>query len=217
MENTNLEEQQNPEIEKSETISNKVEDEFQEVTEEADQIDESSEENAPSEKSKKSFFGKKKESELEILKQQLVESNTKAAEIHDKYIRLYSEFDNFRKRTQKEKLDIIMHASEDVILNLLPVIDDLERALANIDDSEEMMAVKEGITLIYQKVIRLLQQKGLKPIEAKEKIFDTDFHEAITIIPLPEGVEPNSVMDEIEKGYMLNDKVIRYSKVVIAK
>lgn len=217
MENINLEEQQNPEIEKLETISNKVEDEFQEVTEEVDQTDESSEENVPSGKSKKSFFGKKKESELEILKQQLVESNTKAAEIHDKYIRLYSEFDNFRKRTQKEKLDIIMHASEDVILNLLPVIDDLERALANIDDSEEMMAVKEGITLIYQKVIRLLQQKGLKPIEAKEKIFDTDFHEAITIIPLPDGVEPNSVIEEVEKGYMLNDKVIRYSKVVIAK
>ncbi|MFA7107237.1 MAG: nucleotide exchange factor GrpE [Candidatus Izemoplasmatales bacterium] len=217
MENTNFEEQQNRKAEKVENISINIEDETQEVIDEQDLSDDSSVENASSEKSKKSFFGKKKESELDIAKQQLVESNAKAAEIHDKYIRLYSEFDNFRKRTQKEKLDIIMHASEDVILNLLPVIDDLERALANIDDSEEMMAVKEGITLIYQKVIRLLQQKGLKPIEAKEKIFDTDFHEAITIIPLPEGVEPNSVIEEVEKGYMLNDKVIRYSKVVIAK
>lgn len=217
MENINLDEKQNPEIKKTDTVSIEVENEFQEAAEEQDKIDEFSDENALSGKSKKSFFGKKKESEIDIVKQQLVESRAKAAEIHDKYIRLYSEFDNFRKRTQKEKLDIIMHASEDVILTMLPVIDDLERALANFDDSEEMKATKEGITIIYQKVLRLLQQKGLKPIEAKEKIFDTDFHEAVTIIPLPEGVEPNSVIDEVEKGYMLNDKVIRYSKVVIAK
>ncbi|MDD2411898.1 MAG: nucleotide exchange factor GrpE [Bacteroidales bacterium] len=217
MENKNFDEQQNPDLERSENGSINIENESLESEDKLDQTDESSDENASSGKNKKGFFGKKKESELDIVKQQLVECNAKAAEIHDKYIRLYSEFDNFRKRTQKEKLDIIVHASEDLILTLLPVIDDLERALANFDDSEELMATKEGVTLIYQKMIRLLQQKGLKPIEAIDKIFDTDFHEAVTIIPLPEGVEPNSVIDEIEKGYMLNDKVIRYSKVVIAK
>lgn len=214
MENINKEELEKPEIENPEMATPETTDETlkQGVSSETEA---EAKENV--EKKKKSFFGKKKDSELEKLKEQLEESNAKVAEIHDKYIRLYSEFDNFRKRTQKEKIDIIKNASEDMIVNLLPIIDDFERALANFDSSEEMASTKEGVSLIYQKMMRILNQKGLKLIEAKDKIFDTDFHEAITFIPLPEGVEPNTVIDEIEKGYLLNEKVIRYSKVVIAK
>ena len=214
MENINKEDLEKPEIENAEI---KTPETINESSDQSETINLESDDKENVEKKKKSFFGKKKDSELEKAKQQLEESNAKVAEFHDKYIRLYSEFDNFRKRTQKERLDIIKNASEDVILSLLPIIDDFERALANFDNSEEMASTKEGIQLIYQKMFRLLQNKGLKPIEAKDKIFDTDFHEAITFIPLPEGMEPNTVIDEIEKGYLLNEKVIRYSKVVIAK
>jgi molecular chaperone GrpE len=214
MENINKEELEKPEIENPEMASPETNDETLNQSVSSDGEAEAKEN---VEKKKKSFFGKKKDSELEKLKEQLEESNAKVAEIHDKYIRLYSEFDNFRKRTQKEKIDIIKNASEDMIVNLLPIIDDFERALANFNSSEEMASTKEGVSLIYQKMMRILNQKGLKLIEAKDKIFDTDFHEAITFIPLPEGVEPNTVIDEIEKGYLLNEKVIRYSKVVIAK
>ncbi len=168
-------------------------------------------------KKKKSFFGKSKESELEKLKLELEEKNVKVAEIHEKYLRLYSEFDNYRKRTQKEKLDIIKNASEDLITNLLPIFDDFERALSMMDKSTDIEATKEGVNLIYQKMFRLMQLKGLKAIESKNQAFNTDFHEAITFIPLQEGMEANTIIDEIEKGYLLNDKVIRYSKVVIAK
>lgn len=166
-------------------------------------------------KKRKNIFGK--ESEKDKLKTELEEQKEKFAEVHDKYLRLYSEFDNYRKRTQKEKLEIIKNASEDMIMNLLPVVDDFERALENLQKSDDIEALSEGVNLIFQKFYSILEKKGLKPIEAKNEKFDTDFHEAITQIPLQEGMEENVIVDEIEKGYMLNEKVIRYSKVVIAK
>lgn len=168
-------------------------------------------------KKKKSFFGKSKESEIEKLKLEIEEKNVKVAEIHEKYLRLYSEFDNYRKRTQKEKLEIIKNASEDMITNLLPILDDFDRALAMMEKTTDIESTKEGVNLIYQKMLRLMQQKGLKAIDTKNQLFDTDFHEAITFIPLQEGMEANTIIDEVEKGYLLNEKVIRYSKVVIAK
>ncbi len=168
-------------------------------------------------KKKKNFFGKTKDSEIEKIRLDLEEKGAKMAEIQEKYLRLYSEFDNYRKRTLKEKLEIIKNASEDLITMMLPIIDDFERALSTMEKSTDIEATKEGVNLIYQKMYRLLQQKGLKLIESKNQLFNTDYHEAITFIPLQEGMEPNTIIDEIEKGYLLNDKVIRYSKVVIAK
>jgi len=139
----------------------------------------------------------------------------KLDELNDKYLRLFSEFDNFRKRTQKEKLDLFKTASEDVITAILPVIDDFERAIKSTDGNKVDDHYREGIELIYNKLINILKQKGLEQMSAQGEAFDTDFHEAITHIPAPEPGLKGKVVEEIEKGYKLNDKVIRFAKVVI--
>ncbi len=154
---------------------------------------------------------------LEALHQENDKLSAEKAEIHDKYIRLYSEFDNYRRRTQKEKLDIIKNASEKIIVGLLPVLDDMERALkfetAGQDGPSD--SEKEGISLIYQKMMNFLKQQGLEEIHAVGEPFDVDLHEAVTTMPAPSEEEKGKVLDEIQKGYRLNDKVIRFSKVVI--
>ncbi|MDR0789969.1 MAG: nucleotide exchange factor GrpE [Bacteroidales bacterium] len=138
-------------------------------------------------------------------------------EMSDKYLRLYSDFENFRKRTNKERLDLIQSASESVIKDLLPVVDDYERALNDIDKREDVPAeTKEGLLLIYNKIINTLTQRGLKPIAAVGEKFDENLHEAITQFPAQEEKQKGIVIDEIAKGYYLYDKVIRYSKVVVA-
>jgi len=167
------------------------------------------------EKKKKGLFSKKKESETEILAKQLEEAILAKSEMHDRYLRLYSEFDNYRKRTNKDKLELIKNASEDMIKSLLPVVDDFERAI-KIASNSESDAITEGVLLIYSKLITLLKQKGVSAIESVGKPFDTDFHEAITNIPASHESEKGLVIDEVEKGYMLNDKIIRYAKVVVA-
>lgn len=158
---------------------------------------------------------KKKKSETpEDLNQQW---QAKVDELNDKYLRLYSEFDNYRKRTQKERLDLSRNAGEEMILSLLPVLDDLERALASSlksNDGEEMIP-KEGLQLIYLKFKNLLTQKGLEAITSVGEPFDVDFHDAITNIPAPAEDLKGKVVDEVEKGYKLNGKVIRYSKVIV--
>jgi molecular chaperone GrpE len=136
--------------------------------------------------------------------------------MHDRYLRLYSEFDNYRKRTNKDKLDLIKNASEEMIRVLLPVVDDFERALKTADKLEGSGAMKEGVQLIYSKLTTLLKQKGLTAIESLGKPFDTDFHEAITNIPATEESQKGLVVDEIERGYLLNEKIIRYAKVIVA-
>ena len=133
-------------------------------------------------------------------------------ELKDKYLRLYSDFDNFRKRTAKEKLEMIQTASEKVIVDVLPVIDDMERAMANAGEGE----ISEGIQLIFSKLNNTLTSKGLKPMEAKGQIFNADIHEAITQFPAPTEEDKGKVFDVVEKGYFLNDKVIRFAKVVVA-
>lgn len=148
---------------------------------------------------------------------ELTEWKEKAAEINDKYLRLYSEFDNFRKRTLKEKLELSKTASEDIIVDLLPVIDDFERALKAAEAFEEQAPMFEGMELIYNKLKNILEKKGLKTLESKEEVFDTDFHEAVTYIPSPSEKLKGKVVDEIEKGYLLGDKVIRFAKVVIGQ
>ena len=145
------------------------------------------------------------------------EYKEKLDELNDKFLRLYSEFDNYRRRTSKEKLELSKTASEEVILDLLPVLDDFERALKAAEEVKDCGAVKEGMQLIYSKLNGILTKKGLTPIEAHGKEFDTDFHEAITYIPSPSDKLKGKVVDEIEKGYMLHDKVIRFTKVVIGQ
>ncbi|MEY4384492.1 MAG: hypothetical protein RI995_2034 [Bacteroidota bacterium] len=133
------------------------------------------------------------------------------AELKDKYLRLYSDFENFRKRTAKEKIELIQTASADLITDLLPVIDDYERALANSPEGE----ISEGIQLIFSKIKTTLQSKGLKEMEAKGTTFDADLHDCITQFPAPSAEEKGKVIEVIEKGYILNEKVIRFAKVVV--
>lgn len=136
-------------------------------------------------------------------------------EMKDKYLRLYSEFDNFRKRTAKEKTDLFKTANQDLMVALLPVLDDLERARAAMEEAKDVAAVKEGVELVFHKIANTLQQKGLKAMEAIGEPFDPDLHEAITQVPAPEEKMKGKVIDEVEKGYFLGDKVIRFAKVII--
>ncbi len=139
------------------------------------------------------------------------------SELQDKYLRLSAEFDNYRKRTLKEKADLLKTASEASIVKILPIVDDFDRAISSIKAAQDIQAVKTGIDLIYNKLKESLFQQGLKEIEALNKDFNTDLHDAITKIPAPKKNLKGKVVDVIEKGYYLNDKVIRFSKVVIGE
>ncbi len=147
-----------------------------------------------------------KEEPTEVDKVQ--EMGEKLVELNDKYLRLYSEYENYRKRTNLEKADLLINGSREMMKAILPVIDDFERALAATED--------EGVRLIYNKMMKILEQKGLKAMEVKGEKFDENLHEAITRIPAPEEAQKGLVMDVVEKGYYLNDKVLRYAKVVVA-
>ncbi len=136
------------------------------------------------------------------------------AEQKDKFIRLYAEFDNFRRRTAKEKIETIQNASENLIKELLPVVDDFERANKAMESSDDTTAIKEGIMLVYNKLLKTLESKGLKPMLAKESDFDVELHECITQFAAGDD-KKGKVIDEVEKGYFLNEKVIRYAKVVV--
>jgi molecular chaperone GrpE len=162
---------------------------------------------------------KAEEPKKEEVKEKKTEKTDKEKyeEINDKYLRLAAEYDNYRKRTLKERMELTKSAGEDILVNILPVMDDFERALGSIDQAKDIKAVKEGVLLIYNKFKEFLKQKGVKEIDAKEKEFDTDVHEAITKIPAPDEKLKGKVVDVIEKGYYLNDKVIRFSKVVIGE
>lgn len=153
--------------------------------------------------------------EIEELKAKLAESEEKAAKEHDTYIRLFAEFDNFRKRTAQEKLDLVSVASRDTIIGLLPVLDDCERALKVLAESDDSDAAKEGTELIYNKLMGYLKSKGVAVIDALGKDFDTDLHEAVAQFPVPEEDKKNKVFDVIQTGYTLNGKVIRFAKVVV--
>ncbi|GAB2687583.1 nucleotide exchange factor GrpE [Mucilaginibacter koreensis] len=137
------------------------------------------------------------------------------AQANDKYLRLYAEFDNFRRRTNKERAEERLSAGKDVIASLLPVLDDFDRAVKAMQTSEDVAAVKEGVVLVQNKLKHILTQKGLKEMEAKGQEFDPDLHEAITNIPAPTDDLKGKVVDELEKGYYLNDKVVRFAKVVV--
>ncbi|TDO23002.1 nucleotide exchange factor GrpE [Pedobacter duraquae] len=137
------------------------------------------------------------------------------AALNDKYLRLFAEFDNYKRRTQKERVELLQTAGKDVIVSLLPVLDDFDRAHKATETATDVAAVREGVQLVHHKLKNLLVQKGLKEMESINTPFDTDLHEAITKIPAPNDDMKGKVMDELEKGYTLNDKVIRFAKVVV--
>ncbi|MFA4871042.1 MAG: nucleotide exchange factor GrpE [Pedobacter sp.] len=137
------------------------------------------------------------------------------AALNDKYLRLFAEFDNYKRRTQKERIELLQTAGKDVITSLLPVLDDFDRANKAMESATDIASINEGVNLIHTKLKNTLAQKGLKEIESSNTVFDTDNHEAITKIPAPTEDLKGKVVDTLEKGYTLNDKVIRFAKVVV--
>lgn len=157
------------------------------------------------------------ETEEARLMQELEKANEQLADQKDKYLRLSAEFDNYRKRTMKEKAELILNGGEKTISSILPVVDDLERALKNMETATDVDAVREGVELIYNKFMSVLGQNGVKVIETKEQPLDTDFHEAIAVIPAPAEELKGKILDCVQTGYKLNEKVIRHAKVVVGE
>lgn len=145
------------------------------------------------------------------------ELTQKCADLNDKNLRLMAEFDNYRKRTLKEKSELIKTAGESLLANMLPLVDDFERGLNAMKSTEDVQAIKEGVELIYTKFMAFLIQNGVKAISTENEVFNTDLHEAITTIPAPTEELKGKIMDCVSKGYTLNEKVIRFSKVVVGE
>lgn len=159
--------------------------------------------------------GNKDKAKIEELEKKIAELEENAAKTKDTYIRLMAEFDNYRRRTSQEKLELVSMASTDTIKGMLPVLDDCERALAVLKESSDSDAAKEGTELIYHKLLGYLQSKGLAVIEAKGQVFDTDLHEAVAQFPVQDEEMKGKVFDVVQTGYTLNGKVIRFAKVVV--
>lgn len=155
--------------------------------------------------------------EEEKLARELEKANAEIEDQKDKYLRLSAEFDNYRKRTMKEKAELILNGGEKSISSILPIVDDFERALKNMETATDVAAVKEGVELIYNKFMTVLGQNGVKVIETKEQPLDTDYHEAIAVIPAPDEALKGKILDCVQTGYTLNDKVIRHAKVVVGE
>lgn len=164
----------------------------------------------------------KKEDEQELtgeakLQKELETATKTIEEQKDKYLRLSAEFDNYRKRTMKEKAELIKNGGEKTISAILPILDDLERALQNAAKTEDLDAIRQGIELISQKFHKVLEQEGLQKMEPIGEAFDTDYHEAVALVPAPNEEQKGKVLDCVQTGYKLNDKVIRHAKVVVAQ
>ena len=153
----------------------------------------------------------------EKLQKELDEANEKVATLEDKYLRQVAEFDNYRKRTIKEKAELIKNGGERAIESILPVLDDFERALSNMAKDENAAEILTGVELIYNKFVSILKQNGLQKIETEGAVFNTDFHEAIALIPTPDESLKGKVLDCVQAGYTLNDKVIRHAKVAVGE
>jgi len=185
-----------------------------------DQLEEESQDLTPQEEesapSKKEL---KKEKELHRIQteEQLEKTELELLELKDRHMRLQAEFDNYRKRTMKERMELLKTANESLLMSLLPVIDDFDRANQTLDTVEDDSPIKEGVTLILTKFQDFLKQNGIREIEAKGQNFDTDLHEAITKIPAPTKELKGKIVEVVQKGYYLNDKVIRFAKVVIGE
>ena len=177
---------------------------------EESQTNDTEKEEVNSEKHQGEAHKKKEDKQLEELGQKLIEMN-------DKYLRLSAEFDNYRKRTLKEKMELTKSAGEQLLSNILPVVDNFERALKSMSTAKDVAALKEGGDLIYANFKSFLTQNGVKEIETENVDFNTDIHEAVTTIPAPTPELKGKVLDCIEKGYYLNDKVMRFAKVVVGE
>lgn len=151
------------------------------------------------------------------LEKELEEAKKTIEEQKDKYLRLSAEFDNYRKRTMKEKAELIKNGGEKAISAILPILDDLERALQNMQKADNVQSMYEGLDLIFQKFHKVLAQEGLQKMEPVGETFDTDYHEAIALVPAPDEAQKGKVLDCVQTGYKLNDKVIRHAKVVVAQ
>ena len=179
----------------------------EEVAQEEAQTEETTQEEAPTQE----HTGE------EQLANMLAEAQQMVNEEKDRYLRLAAEFDHYRKRTLKEKAELIKNGAEKTMTAILPVLDDFERALKNLEANEATQAMKEGVELIYNKFNKVLAQEGLQKIETEGKDFDVDFHEAIALIPAPSEDLKGKILDCVQAGYMLNEKVIRHSKVAVAQ
>ncbi|MDR0973300.1 MAG: nucleotide exchange factor GrpE [Prevotellaceae bacterium] len=154
----------------------------------------------------------------ETLQKQVDELTEQLATLNDKYLRQMAEFDNYRKRTMKEKAELILNGSEKSILSLLPVVDDMERAIQTMKNSSDVEAIKQGIDLIYNKFLSILSsQHGVQPIDAIGQTLNTDYHEAIAVVPTPDENAKGKIMDCTKTGYTMNDKVIRHAQVVVGE
>ncbi len=191
----------------------KVKEEEKKKSEEVENVDDVTFEGKDKEEKKRQ--GRKKTSSK--TKKEIEELKEKTAELNDKYLRLYSEFDNFRKRSAKERIELQKSASKELIEELLPILDDFERAIKAFEEHNLSEEAKKGIELIYNKLMNTLKKKGLEPMDEIGKPFDTDYHEAITEIPAPSEDMKGKVVDVIQQGYLLNGKVLRYAKVVVGK
>ena len=193
----------------------------EELVQEAPQTEETApvkeEKETPAQEEKKSFLkkGNKDKAKIEELEKKMSELEEKVAKDKDDYIRLMAEFDNFRRRTSQEKLELVSMASTDTIKGLLPVLDDCERALKVLLESNDSDAAKEGTELIFNKLMSYLKTKGLAVIEAMNQPFDTDLHEAVAQFPVQDEEQKGKVFDVVQTGYTLNGKVIRFAKVVV--
>lgn len=197
--------------EKNKDNQEKLSKEEQEIVE---KVEEKAAEKAEEEEKKEE---KKEVSEEEKLNLKLADAEEKLAAEQDRYLRLSAEFDNYRKRTLKEKSEFIKFAGERTITAILPVVDDFERAMANLKKDESTNEALKGIELIYDKFIKILKQEGLIKIETENTDFNTDFHEAIAMIPAPEEDKKGKILDCVQTGYMLGDKVIRHAKVAVGQ
>jgi len=188
--------------------------------EEQENTDNLSEKEEQTDKNKKGFFAKKKDKDKEKIQElqaEIEKLNAEKAELNDRFLRLFSEFDNYKKRVSKEKLDLIATASEKVIVSLLPIIDDFERAITANEKADNIDSIKEGFNLIYNKLLQMMKRFDVEEIQAKGEEFNTDFHEAVTHFPAQSEEDKGKVIDVTEKGYKLKDKVIRYAKVVVGQ
>lgn len=203
---------ENIEMEKEQTVQEELETTTEETVEETQVKEEE-----PKKEEKKGFLkkGNKDKVRIEELEKKVADLEGRIAKEKDDYVRLMAEFENFRRRTSQEKIDLVSMASTETIKGLLPVLDDCERALTVLKNSNDSDAAKEGTELIYHKLLAYLQGKGLAVIEAKNEVFDTDLHEAIAQIPVQDEEQKGKVFEVVQTGYTLNGKVIRFAKVVV--
>lgn len=184
---------------------------------EKEEIEKNNEEVSTQEENTETTPEEKQEEVEPTLEDKIEELNSQVAEQKDKYLRLFADFDNYKKRNAKERLELLNTAGKDIILSIIPTLDDLDRAIASAETATDINSVKEGFVLVKNKLFSSLSQKGLKPMESIGEEFNPDKQEALTKIPAPSDDMKGKVIDEIEKGYTLNEKIIRYAKVVVGE